>query len=294
MSDGSQKVPSQIFRWFEKMKSNYESSIESVLNRFEAYNSKQQLRLDTANKDHIDSLKHAHNLQLEQSQSTISQLHHDIAYYKEQIARQQNTIEQLNTRYDAVMACLLTEKNKNINVKDIFDNDDFFAVENTKLPTPNSKNAEDCASESFASNNDMEAEEIDEINNENDTFVDIASHTNAELHVDNNDNDVDKSPVDYDQLFSQAIDLRENGEFISAFNLFQQGAENNHAKAMGAMGRSYFLGEGVEEDHTLGLMWLIKAAKLNLPQAITRVEHIKSNDPDLYQKAKALIGNSIE
>lgn len=283
MSDGSQKVPSQVFRWFEKMKSNYENSIESVLNRFETYNTKQQSRLDSANKDHIDSLKHAHNLQLEQSQSTISQLHHDIAYYKEQIARQQTTIEQLNTRYDAVMACLLTEKNKQINVKDIFDNEDFFAdecntQEKSSLPTPKSNHSKDCATpDPLNSHSDAKTLAVDNLNSE------LESGVNNQIH----------SETDYDELFSQAMELRENGEFDSAFDLFKQAANNQHAKAMGAMGRSYFLGEGVEEDHTIGLMWLIKAADLDLPQAISRVEHIKSNDPELFMSAQALLDNSF-
>ena len=119
MPQNSQKVPSQIFRWFEKMKSNYEQSVQGVLERFEQYNESQQLRLDNANQSHIDNLKQSHQNQLEQQSAHINQLSEDVAYYKAQIMKQQQTIEQLNGRYDAVMSCLLTEKRKDIDVKDV-------------------------------------------------------------------------------------------------------------------------------------------------------------------------------
>ena len=54
------------------------------------------------------------------------------------------------------------------------------------------------------------------------------------------------------------------------------------------MGRSFFLGEGTEEDHTTGLAWLIHAANQELPQAIDRVKHFQENDPELYQQALVL------
>jgi TPR repeat protein len=54
---------------------------------------------------------------------------------------------------------------------------------------------------------------------------------------------------------------------------------------MGALGRAYFLAEGVDENQTLGLAWLINAADLGLPQALKRVEQLKAADPFLYNQA---------
>ena len=91
-----------------------------------------------------------------------------------------------------------------------------------------------------------------------------------------------------DQLFSQAVIMRQEEENEKAFFLFEQAAKRGHSKAMGAMGRSYFLGEGIEEDQMQGLAWLINAAELNLPPAVTRVKYFQENNADLYQEALIL------
>ena len=120
MPEDNQKVPSQIFRWFEKMKSNYEQNVQSVLQRFEEYSHSQQLRIDQANQSTIDNLKLSHQKHLNQQNTQIRQLTDDVSYYKAQIANQQKIIEQLNSRYDGVMSCLLTEKIKGIDIKGFF------------------------------------------------------------------------------------------------------------------------------------------------------------------------------
>lgn len=260
------KVPSQIFRWFEKMKNNYEHSVQSVLSRFEQYNLAQQDRIDNANKDHINSLKDAHDKHLQQNQSTINQLHKDIDYYKQQIANQQQTIAQLNSRYDAVMSCLLAKKTSNINVKDIFDSEDFITNSDVELPA-----------------------------HEHLSTSDVISTDNANVepttHLTDDSVDSDEtlpSQRSADDLFELALEHRNNQELTIAFDLFSQAAAQNHAQSMGALGRSYFLGEGVEEDHIRGLAWLIRAAELALPQAIKRVEHFEFHDPELFLSASEL------
>jgi len=278
MSDGNLKVPSQVFRWFEKMKTNYENSVQSVLTRFENYNVKQQARIDSANQSHIESLKEQHKFQLEQNQQNIAQLHQDINYYKEQIAKQQQTIEQLNTRYDAVMACLLTEKTNRVDVKDIFTNDDFFNDEHTELLTPSSE------LEPNAQTNEIDRSDLSLSKEEQKPEI----HTNQDVST----QEVIEDTLSSEELFEQAIIKRENNELEQAFTLFKKAAERQHARAMGAMGRSYFLGEGVEENQVMGLTWLIKAAALELPQAISRVQHFKENEPALYQQAQTLLNEN--
>jgi len=288
MSDGTEgnlKVPSQIFRWFEKMKNNYENSVQSVLSRFEDYNNKQQLRIDNGNKEHIENLKSVHNSQIMQNKNNIDQLHQDINYYKEQISQQQKTIEQLNSRYDAVMACLINEKTNNeVDYKNTFENDDFFTEIKTELPTPSTN--VDLSDKAKTSNNTS----YDQVHRQT---IDTAHNEETSVHHKNNfsvSHSVRNDEVTTNEsLFDQAIALRNSEDYSHAFELFKQAADNNHSQSMGAMGRSYFLGEGVEENQKLGLAWLIKAAECNLPQAISRVEHFKEHEPELYQFSLDLV-----
>ena len=66
------KTPSQIFRCFEKMKSNYEQSVRSILKRFEQYSHSQQLKIDHANQSNIDNLKQSHQKHLSTEYSNQS------------------------------------------------------------------------------------------------------------------------------------------------------------------------------------------------------------------------------
>jgi TPR repeat protein len=263
MSEDSQKVPSQVFRWFEKMKNNYEQSVQGVLQRFEQYSHKQELRIDQANQSHIDNLKQVHQQNIDQQNSQISQLSLDINYYKEQIAKQQQTIEQLNGRYDTVMSCLLSEKKKDINIKDVFSDEDF--VEEPSKFIKNIEDIEDKPQFHSTKSDDSPQETTKEV-------------IEAETALKTDDN----------ELFDQAILKRQSGDIEQAFQLFEQAAKLGHAKSMGAMGRSFFLGEGTEENHTTGLAWLIHAANQALPPAIDRVKHFQENDPELYQQALML------
>jgi TPR repeat protein len=268
MSQESQKVPSQVFRWFEKMKSNYEQSVQGVLQRFEQYSHSQQLRIDLANQSNIDNLKQSHQKLLSLQNDQINQLSHDVKYYKEQMAKQQQTIEQLNGRYDAVMSCLLTEKRKDIDIRDIFSDDDFVKNE----PSEFIESIEDTDMSTTTSESDIYVEHIN------------TDEENSIIH--------DDGPVPFEQcdddLFDQAILKREQGDIEQAFQLFEQAAKLGHAKSMGAMGRSFFLGEGTEEDHSMGLAWLIHAANQELPQAVARVKHFQESEPELYEEALTL------
>jgi TPR repeat protein len=264
MSQENQKVPSQVFRWFEKMKSNYEQSVQGVLQRFEQYSHSQQLRIDHANQSNIDNLKQSHQKLISLQNDQINQLSHDVKYYKEQMAKQQQTIEQLNGRYDAVMSCLLTEKRKDIDIRDVFSDDDFVKSKANEF-------IENIAESNISNTASDDIYDEDAIQNE----------YNGIIHDDTS------TPLEQcgDDLFDQAILKREQGDIEHAFQLFEQAAKLGHAKSMGAMGRSFFLGEGIEEDHSIGLAWLIHAANQDLPQAVARVKHFQESDPELYQEA---------
>jgi len=263
MSAENLKVPSQIFRWFERMKNNYEQSVQVVLKRFENYHEKQQQHIDQSNKAHINSLNQAHlNLSAIQN-NQIEQLQNDVQYYRQQLSKQQAINEQLNSRYDAIMGGLLTEKRKDISIKEIFTENDFIEEQSTELLTK---------SEDHESNNNSSTSEE---NNEQHFSQCVPSQDN--LDTENGE-----------QLFDQAILQRQIGESEQAFVLFKQAAKQGHIKAMGAMGRSILLGEGKQEDQYIGVAWLINAANHNLSQAIDRVKHFQENDPELYLEALEL------
>lgn len=272
MSEETQKVPSQIFKWFERMKESYELSIQNTLKRFESYNGKQQERIDTSHNSHVEHLKDINEKQSTQYTKQIEQLHKDVDYYRQQIDKQQTTIDELNTRYDTVLRCMLPNKNPN-NIKDIFSEHDFLA--------PITDSIENDVDVSEHTTTEVIYEKVPTANTE--TLIETPIYKNS-------------TEVNLNELFDQAILARKSGETTQAFLLFEQAAKLGHVKSMGAMGRSFFLGEGTNEDPCLGLAWLINAANLQHPQAIERVKHFAENEPSLYQeainKSEHLVGNT--
>lgn len=259
MSDNNLKVPSQVFLWFEKMKNNYENSVQVVLRQFESFTATQQARVDNANNENINNLKLMHSEQNQQNKDTISHLKNDIEYYKKQLTKQQETIEKLNARYDATMGYLLTDTRKNIKIKDIFNKDDLAISKQDFIDNPSS---------------------------DENSFAKKIAKDITEIGFDNYGKN--------DDIFEQAMLYRHKNQLELAFSLFQQAAQNGHVKSMGAMGRAYFLNEGVDEDEILGLAWLINAAEQKLPQAISRVEQLKEQKPEIYFQAIKIANDLIK
>ena len=324
MSDNF-KAPSQVFRWFEKMKANYEHSVNSVLSKFEAYNEKQQARIDENHHDHIESIKHLHKEQQKQSQVTIEQLQSDVAYFKQQVSQQQQTIEQLNARYDAVMTTFLEQKKRDIDIKAIFDSDEEDTpIEIAKpLVSPQSDRSDETIQQTLpesevapefgavSQNQPIELPDdpsdlldepntlnevnnlnepnvlIDEPSNLSDEFLDTMELTEPVVSTEFSES-VEPDEELADKLYSEAMVNRENQDFEQAIALFKEAAKFGCVKSRGAIGRAYFLAEGVEEDQTLGLAWLITAAELGLPQAIKRVDYFQESDPELYIEASTM------
>jgi TPR repeat protein len=254
MSGENLKVPSQVFKWFEKMKSNYEQSIQAVLGRFEQYNNQQQKRIDNEHSLHINNLTESHQQQIKQNQQMIESLQNDVSYYKNQLEQQQKTMNQLNARYDAVMSTFLEQKKRDIDIKDIF--------------------SEDEAQESVT-RDELLPESIIE-----------TSGNGANMAFSNMDDEV------VEAIYDRAILSREQGDVTEAFALFKQAAKQSHIKSMGALGRAYCLGEGIEDDIVMGVAWLIKAAQHGLPQAVKKSQHFETDDPELYEQA-SLIAQSL-
>ena len=279
MSSDNFKAPSQIFRWFEKMKSNYEQTINNVLNQFERQHEKQQARVDLAITQYISSLKSSHAEQTAMHQQTIAQLHQDISYFKQQISQQQSTIEQLNARYDTVMSSFIQQKPRDIDIKAIFADDDLAV------------NSLNTASVGYSHVSE------EEVNSNKAQPVEVETHDHQQVQESINGSPEPQTDLDNDtfdekeyaeSLFNQAKTLRESGEFEQAIPLFKKAASLGCLKSRGAIGRAFFLAEGVEENPALGLAWLMTAADAGLPQAVARVEHFQEADPTLILTATQL------
>jgi hypothetical protein len=263
MSDGNLKAPSQVFKWFEKMKENYDKNILAILQRFEQSNNQQQSRIDETHRSHISIMRESHLNQNAQLTEQIEQQRQEIDYFKQQIAQQQQTISQLNNRYDAVIVELITHKKKPNHFKDIFDDSCFINTDNTSVDS--------------ALMNDSLIKQP------------AVSSTDSSISASNQNNDdtVD-TEKEADEIYFLALKMRNDNNNEQAFTHFKKAANLGHVLAMGALGRAYFLAEGAEENHAIGLSWLINAANLALPQAIKRVEYFKVNEPILYQAALEL------
>lgn len=235
MANENSKVPSQVFRWFEKMKANYERNVMSILDKFEKNTSVQSDRVDVAHQAHIDSLTAGYEQQLLDKNNSIEHLKNEINDYKALLNQQQSTIEQLNSRYDTVMHSLLSNQNSQANIKDVFDNHTTSSEHNQSKEQPSQLNLQ------------QDHKPTDDYNN-------------ANLH-------------------------RDNGEFEAAFALYQQAALSGDVKSMGALARCYFLNEGVEENPTQGLAWLIIASDLDYQPALKKVAHYQTNSPELFDQA---------
>ena len=269
MSDQSTKVPSQVFRWFEKMKTNYENSVQATLKHFENFTNKQQERIDQSNKSHIEDLKKAHQQQLSQQQNTIDNLRADIDYYKQQLAQQQHTIKQLSGKYDATINLLLSDPHSCRDIKDI--------IAQQPIPIQNYK--------------DNKTVQDDTNNNQLNQENTISDEIDIGLNPEPINEEILDSPTK-EQIYQEAIDLRQSGEHVIAFQLFQQAAEMGCINSLGAIARAYFLSEGIEEDQVKGLSYLIEAANSGLEQAISKSDYYKANFPELYHEAELYLANN--
>lgn len=263
MPNGNLKAPSQVFKWFEKMKENYDKNILAIMQRFEQNNHAQQTRLDNSHQNHIDMMQNAHTSQVAQFNNQIEQQRQEIEYFKQQIAQQQQTINQLNNRYDSVMMELVTSKQQTSPYKDIFDDSYFIS---SKQP----------------SSTDITFDPLLESEKEGPSTAKV---------TDNNERNAELTS---EASYSHAMELRKSDNSNEAFVHFQHAANQGHAQAMGALARAYFLAEGVDENPLYGLAWLINAATLSLPQAIKRANYFKESEPDLYKEALEISANLLE
>lgn len=95
--------------------------------------------------------------------------------------------------------------------------------------------------------------------------------------------------IDAEKLFKKAHEARHKEDFILAADYFEQSAMLGNAKAMGALGRAYFVAEGVEKDLEKALAWLYIAAQNEFEPAQLKLAQLKEKYPQLYLEALAQV-----
>ncbi|WP_111977854.1 tetratricopeptide repeat protein [Algibacillus agarilyticus] len=250
-----EKIPGTVFKWFDELRRAYEVSMQTMLRRVEKVKDDHtsdiqqhyQDRLLQAKQqyaDHIDDIKAAHKEQLLALSHHIEKLEKDSDFYQQQMLAQQNTLAQLNNRYDTVVLALRDKENPI--ERDI---------------TPVAKNLDQPQSTPLTS-------ERHKVNNTANTDV--------------------PEKLDFDQLVKQAYQYREENKFTKATELFEQAAINGNSKAMGALGRAYFIGEGTEINIETAIAWLQLAAENGLKPAASKVKQMEEKYTEQFEHGIAL------
>lgn len=277
MSEQKTKVPGHFFQWFESLKQGYENSINRLFNRVEEVNEdhKEQIKqmyqaqIDTLKKsyqDHLHAIKDSHRAQIGQAQARIGKLEQDTQFYQEQIKTQHQTIDRLNDRYDAVLFAL-TDKMDSKELENVIK--DISPTEFEEQPSLTHTEKQD-PKQQEQTTEQLSGPLAPENRNRSNPLLNEQS---------------EEATVDGAQLLQQAFDAREQSQFEQAYELFLTAAKAGESKAMGAIGRACFIGEGTAQDKPTGLAWLIIAAQHNFEPAVKKVNGAREKTPELYQTA---------
>jgi hypothetical protein len=284
MTEPKTKVPSQFYQWIESFKQGYENSINKVFNRVEAVNEdhKEQIKtvyqtqIDSLKKtyqEHLHSLKENHQSQVDESQSRIRQLEKDARFYQEQLKRQHQTIDKINGRYDAIIFAL-TDKMDNKELRNVIrdispENDDKNQPSLQYIDTPQERFNGPLAS----------------VNTEQQPEPEQTPAAKQSPKTEQTPPSTPKAIKTTEDYLQQAFDARQAQCFDEAYQLFLIAAQAGNSKAMGAIGRAHFVGEGTFKDKPTGLAWLIVAAEHDFEPAVNKIAAAKAKSEDLYQAA---------
>ena len=291
------KVPAQFFQWFDSLRQGYENSINRLFNRVEKVNEdhKEQLKtvyqsqidgLKKSYQDHLQSLRSSNDSQLEQAQARIKQLEKDAQFYQEQLRHQNQTIDKLNGRYDAVIFALKDKMdNKELEnvIKDISPADEQNNQPSLTSHVNDSDHSQEPKTEQQDSPELSQAElrqaELRQAEQE------TTEQSQAEPKLAEQSHFEQDTELNIEQTMSEAFNARQDKRYEQAYELFYAAAIHGNEKAMGAIGRAHFVGEGVPQEKTVGLAWLIKAAEHQFEPAIKKVSAAQQKSPELYQNA---------
>ncbi|MER2492863.1 tetratricopeptide repeat protein [Catenovulum sediminis] len=257
-----EKIPGTLFRWFDDLRRAYETSLNTMFKRVEAVKDEHKNDLESAYKQQIALLEKKHQQQIKQFaihykqqmqhlQSSIHRLEKDAEFYQNQIVTQQDTIAKLNSRYDAVILAL---KNKGtIAEKDITPDNNLLAGQ--------------------ADQSEQNKEKIPPA---------------EETHKNTVPNDSESLNEEIDKLLEIAFHARDEKDYSVAVKNFELAAFLGSSKAMGALGRCYFVGEGVEKNIEKGIAWLYLASEYHFEPAKIKIQQVQIKHPEEYTNALQL------
>lgn len=277
-----EKIPGTVFRWFDELRRAYETSVDTMFKKVEkvkdqhrediekSYQSRLK-ELEIHQQNHLRDLKTVHSESLSNMQQHIDKLERDTQFYQQQVIAQQNTISQLNTRYDAVVLHL---KNRDpldaTPEKDITPDQRHLATDELN-PESTTNNVETPPSATHSHPEPLDTPEQ--------TSQEQSKKPEPTERLEQ---------VDVEALVKQAYELRDINDYKQSNVLFEQAALHGHARAMGALGRCYVIGEGVESNLEQGIAWLHLAAKHGFTPAIKKVEQIQQKYADEFEHGLAL------
>ena len=265
-----EKIPGTLFRWFDDLRRAYETSLNTMFKRVEAVKDEHRLdlaesydqrlkELENSYQSRIDELKSAHQSQVSTLTNHLNKLEKDSLFYQQQIVTQQQTLSQLNSRYDAVIIALKDKKPQL--EKDI-----------TPSTKPSALAVDETDNSDLTTKTESQAEETAQ-QEENATSL-----TPVEVVEQTKENQIKVSDV-----LKQAYSEREQKNYQAAVELFEQAALLGSNKAMGALGRSYFIGEGVDKNIEKAIAFLHLASEYGFEPAKAKVEQVSDKYPTEYR-----------
>ncbi len=237
-----EKIPGTVFKWFDELRRAYEVSMNTMFKRVEKVKDQHIQDMQAQYEKRLAELSNAHISETKALGRHIAKLENDSLFYQNQIVAQQQTISQLNNRYDAVVLAL---RNKN---------DEHLTQTFEKDITPDNS----------------QIEEAQQANQE-------SSKNTQEITA--------------DQIVQHAYLMRSKKEFEKAAKLLTRAALLGHCQAMGALGRSYFIGEGVEANQEQAIAWLHVASEYGFSPADKKLDLMQIKFPEQYSKGLKLAEN---
>lgn len=275
MADDKPKVPTQFFSWFDSLKQSYDDSVNKLLGRFEAIQSEQSKNMshihersletiEVNHSQHLDSLSKSH-------QDKVDTLTQQLHFYQTQVTQQQAIIEKMNARYDAVIMALQDKLQDPNLMRDI---------------TPTVEKVGNSVEEAVATETELSDEQDTKLEQNIPDSIENEDSTDIKEDLSTEEQPTEDLAVSKANLLSKAKTFRAEGEFVKAVTFYELAAQKMCEQSMGALGRAFFIGEGVAKDKELGMAWLICSAKHGFQPAIKKVNQAKEANNDFYQRCE--------
>ncbi|GEM_PF-1329564 len=299
--DSKDKIPGTLFRWFDELRKTYENSLKNMQQTAEKNQTenKQDLKhqyetrifeLEENYQHQIANIKQAHQEQVKLLKRTIIKLEKQLEFHQQQNMRQQKSLEQLNTRYDAIILAMHHSTSGSL------DKTELASLEQPALnpePAENHIQAQDDIQ--LSQQTEPEERRPEETLAETDQDERLQSNSLPPEPEQSAQIDIHRYHAQpeiqwqIDALLDSAFQAREQKEFKIAFELFEQAALLGSNKAMGALARCYFTSEGTKQDIQLAIGWLRLAEAYQFEPAAQKLVKIQQEYPDEFAHSIKLV-----